>query len=62
MQVSTSPKAGHATDPKTQVNVGRFADSQEIALKAGEPETVKFRYIPFDPQAFRGDRTAVVAR
>ena len=60
VQVSTSPKAGHATDPKTHVNVGVFADSQELALKAGEPETVKFRYIPFDPQAFRGVRTAVV--
>jgi thiol-disulfide isomerase/thioredoxin len=58
--VSTSPKAGHATDPKTQAKVGRFADWRELTLKAGEPETVKFRYIPFDAQAFRGNRTAVV--
>src|SRR5262249_32678581 len=44
----------------TALNPGAFMAYSEIELIAGQPEQVTYRYVPLDPQAYRGDRTAVL--
>ena len=41
-------------------NPAYFTDVIPVDLQAGEMKKIEFHYIPFDPNAFRGDRTAVL--
>jgi thiol-disulfide isomerase/thioredoxin len=58
--VSTLPD-GKANTPYTeQPDSGRFTDRREITLKAGSLEKMDVQYVPFNPNAFHGNRAAVV--
>jgi thiol-disulfide isomerase/thioredoxin len=60
VSVRTQPKEGSKPLPGTQFNVGAFYDQRLLTLKAGQSERIDFRSTPFDPNAFRGTRTAIV--
>ncbi len=45
------PAAAHA---------GFFLDTKEVVLGAAETRHVDFHYVPFDPNSFRGNRTAKI--
>jgi thiol-disulfide isomerase/thioredoxin len=49
-------------DPSTYTGkAGAFHDrKRDIALAAGQSQTVDIHYVPFDANAYRGDRTAIV--
>lgn len=58
--VRTQPKDDRKPLPGTAINVGMYYDQRKLTLKAGQSERIDFRSTPFDPNAFRGSRTAVV--
>ena len=62
--VSTKPKDGiddlALKIYSSAVNPGRFFAVERVSLRAGQTESVKFAYTPFDPDGFRGDRTATL--
>ena len=60
VSVRTQPKEDSKPLPGTEINVGAFYDQRMLTLKAGQSERIDFRSTPFDPNAFRGTRTAVV--
>jgi thiol-disulfide isomerase/thioredoxin len=60
VSVRTQPKEESKPLAGTEINVGAFYDQRMLTLKAGESERIDFRSTPFDPNAFRGTRTAVV--
>ena len=39
---------------------GSFSDWKKVTLQAGLKEKIDFKYVPFDPNAFHGDRTALI--
>ncbi len=49
-------------DPSTYTaKAGAFHDrKRDIALAAGQSQTIDIHYVPFDAKAYRGDRTAIV--
>jgi hypothetical protein len=53
--VRTQAKADGA-----EINPGVYCERKTLVLKAGKSECVDFRWTPFDPDAFRGKRTAVL--
>jgi len=56
----TQPKDETKAPPGEEINVGAYFDRKSLTLKAGQAERIDFRSAPFDPNAFRGKRTAVV--
>jgi thiol-disulfide isomerase/thioredoxin len=60
VSVGTQPKAEIKPAPGTEINPGAYRDRRKVVLRAGQSERVSFRYTPYDPNAFRGQRTAVV--
>src|SRR5262249_23109888 len=46
--------------PGTEINLGSFRDQRKLVLETGKTESVRFRYVSFDPHAARGERTAVL--
>jgi beta-lactamase regulating signal transducer with metallopeptidase domain/thiol-disulfide isomerase/thioredoxin len=60
VSVRTQPKEESKPLPGTEINVGAFYDQRMLTLKAGQSERIDFRSTPFDPNAFRGTRAAVV--
>jgi RNA polymerase sigma factor (sigma-70 family) len=60
VSVGTRPKSEETKVPGTEIDRGRYSDRRELDLQAGQSEQVQFGYVPFDPDAFRGKRTAVV--
>jgi RNA polymerase sigma factor (sigma-70 family) len=58
--VGTRPKSDDTKVPGTQIDRGVYSDRKELDLQAGQSEQVQFGYVPFDPDAFRGKRTATV--
>jgi thiol-disulfide isomerase/thioredoxin len=60
VSVGTRPRSEATKVPGTPIDRGRYSDRRELDLQAGQSEQVQFGYVPFDPDAFRGRRTAVV--
>jgi RNA polymerase sigma factor (sigma-70 family) len=60
VSVGTRPRSEETKVPGTEIDRGRYGDRRELDLQAGQSEQVQFGYVPFDPDAFRGSRTAVV--
>ncbi len=60
VSVRTQPKEDSKPLPGTEINVGAYYDQRKLTLKAGQSERIDFRSTPFDPNAFRGTRTAVL--
>jgi RNA polymerase sigma factor (sigma-70 family) len=60
VNVRTQPKPETKPLPGTQINLGSYFDARQLALQAGQSERVSFRRTPFNPDAFRGKRTAVL--
>jgi thiol-disulfide isomerase/thioredoxin len=60
VSVGTRPRPESKPLPGTGINPGGYRDQQSRVLEAGRNERVDLRYAPFDPQAFRGNRTAVL--
>jgi thiol-disulfide isomerase/thioredoxin len=62
IMVRTAPKPGGRGamfDPFT-ADPAQFRDSKTVTLTSGQSKQVDVPYVPYDPEAFRGDRTAVV--
>jgi thiol-disulfide isomerase/thioredoxin len=60
VSVRTQPKPEIKPVAGTEINPGSYGDQKKVVLEAGKTERVSFRYAPFDPNAFRGKRTAVL--
>ena len=60
VSVRTQPREDSKPLPGTRINVGAYYDQRKLTLKAGQSERIDFRSTPFDQNAFRGTRTAVV--
>jgi thiol-disulfide isomerase/thioredoxin len=60
VSVRTQPRPESKPLPGTDINRGLYMDQKKLVLKAGQSERVDFRYEPYDPNAFRGQRTAVL--
>ncbi|MHC5540492.1 TlpA family protein disulfide reductase, partial [Singulisphaera rosea] len=60
VSVRTQPKEEIKPLPGTEINIGAYFDQRQPTLKAGQSERIEFRSTPYDPNAFRGKRTAVV--
>ncbi len=60
VSVRTQPKSESKQRAGTEVNLGSYFDQKKLALEAGKSERVDFHWQPFDPNAFRGRRTAVL--
>jgi thiol-disulfide isomerase/thioredoxin len=61
--VETRPKPGVKDDPRTTrspVNPGAYVEKRKVTLRPGQSVPVSFRYVPFDLNVFRGNRTAAV--
>ncbi len=58
--VRTQPKEEIKALPGTQINVGAYYDQRQPTLTAGQSERIEFHSTPFNPNAFRGTRTAIV--
>ncbi|HEX7378050.1 MAG TPA: redoxin family protein, partial [Pirellulales bacterium] len=58
--VRTQPRDDSKPLAGTQVNLGRYHDRRMSALKDGQVEKIDFRSSPYDLDAFRGTRTAVL--
>src|SRR5207302_10175416 len=53
ISVRTHPKQDGKDAPGTEINLGAFHDIKELTIQAAQSEPVRFRYQPFDPNAFR---------
>lgn len=60
VNVGTQPKPESKPLAGTEVNPGSFHDQKKLVIEAGKSQRVDFHYTPFDPDAFRGQRTAVL--
>jgi thiol-disulfide isomerase/thioredoxin len=63
VEVRTQPKEASAPAVpanRAEINLGSYYDRVTPNLEAGQIERIDFRSTPFDPNAFRGDRTATV--
>ena len=58
VRVRTQPKEESQPIPGTRINAGIYRDQTKLTLKSGQSEQINFRSTPFDPNAFRGSRTA----
>ncbi|HEY4261820.1 MAG TPA: thioredoxin-like domain-containing protein [Schlesneria sp.] len=60
ISVRTQPEEGHQNVAGTTINLGRYFDRQTLTLKAGQSERMALRAAPFDSNAFKGSRNAIV--
>jgi RNA polymerase sigma factor (sigma-70 family) len=60
VSLRTRPKSEGTKVPGTEIDLGSYYDRKELDLEAGKSEAVRFGYVAFDPDAFRGKRAAVV--
>jgi RNA polymerase sigma factor (sigma-70 family) len=60
VSVRTQPKKENKQPTSTEINLGAYNDQKKLVLHAGKTARVDFRYTPFDRNAFRGQRTAVL--
>ncbi len=60
VSVRTQPRPEVKPAPGGEINPGAYSDQKKLVLTAGTSERVHFGYTPFDPNAHRGKRTAVV--
>jgi len=60
VDVRTQPTDESQPLPNTQINLGAYFDRRTVELAAGQSEQVDFRSVPYQVDAFRGSRTAVV--
>ena len=63
VQVRTKPKPSTQNLTGSQeppINPGAFVASKNVSLASGNVGRIDFQYTPFDSDAFRGDRTAVL--
>ncbi|HLN26310.1 MAG TPA: sigma-70 family RNA polymerase sigma factor [Gemmataceae bacterium] len=60
VDVYTSPKRDAEAVLRGEINPGYFRDLRELTLNQAQSESVRFRYQPPDPNAFRGQRTALL--
>lgn len=60
VNVRTQPKEDNKPIPGAGINEGAYYDRRTPTLEAGQTERIDFRSKPFNPDAFRGTRTAVV--
>ena len=58
VSVRTQPNEESQPLPGTRINAGIYRDQTKLTLKSGQSEQINFRSTPFDPNAFRGSRTA----
>ncbi|WP_397568107.1 thioredoxin-like domain-containing protein [Schlesneria sp. T3-172] len=58
--VRTQPENKTLTKEPAVKHEGKYSDRKNLDLKPGEIEHVVFRSTPYDPNAYRGDRTAVL--
>ncbi len=58
--VRTRSKTDDKKIPVTDIRPGAYFDSRTLVVQGGKSEQVNFRWTPFDPNAFRGQRTAVL--
>jgi thiol-disulfide isomerase/thioredoxin len=60
VRLVSEPK-GDANKPYSEEpDAGRFSDTRQFSLKAGQVEKIDFHYVPLDSQAFRGKRSATI--
>ncbi|HWL11094.1 MAG TPA: TlpA disulfide reductase family protein, partial [Planctomicrobium sp.] len=60
VSVRTQPQDDIQNISGTEINPGRYFDRRVLTLKAGQSETIDFRSTPYDPDAFRGTREAMI--
>jgi RNA polymerase sigma factor (sigma-70 family) len=60
VRVGTQPRSEQGKVPGTEIDRGSYQDRRELDLEAGKFGQVRFGYVPFDPNAYRGQRTAVL--
>jgi thiol-disulfide isomerase/thioredoxin len=60
VDMRTQPQDDSKPLPGTEINVGAYFDRKILTLQDGQSERIDFRSVPFDPNAFRGTRKAVV--
>lgn len=58
--LSTQPGEGVKPLPGSGINLGAYFDQRPLTLGAGQAERIEFRPTPFDPDGYRGERTAIV--
>jgi beta-lactamase regulating signal transducer with metallopeptidase domain/thiol-disulfide isomerase/thioredoxin/protocatechuate 3,4-dioxygenase beta subunit len=60
VDVRTQPQDNSKPLAGTEINVGSYFDRKIVMLEGGQTERIDFRSVPFDPDAFRGTRKAVL--
>lgn len=60
VSVQTRPKGDGKSPPATEISPGAYQDARILDLEPAQSVPVRFRYQKFDPNAFRGERTAVL--
>ena len=60
VSVRTQPQDDIQKVSGTEINPGQYFDRRMLTLKAGQSETIDFRSTPYDPDAFRGTREAMI--
>lgn len=60
VSVRTQPRDDIKPLPGAQINIGAYFDQRNLALEADQAEKIDLRSTPFDPNAFRGTREAVL--
>ncbi len=58
--LDTEPPSDRKPVPQSEFDPGTFSDWGRVTLSLGQIEKVDFRFTPFNPKAFHGDRTAVI--
>lgn len=60
VDVRTQPNDESKLLPSSEINPGAYFDRKQVDLAAGQSERIDFRSVPYQPDAFRGSRTAVL--
>ncbi|HWB13058.1 MAG TPA: M56 family metallopeptidase [Pirellulales bacterium] len=60
VDVRTQPQDDSKPLAGSEINVGAYHDRRMLTLAAGQSERIDFRSVPYDPNAFRGTRKAVL--
>ena len=59
--VRTTPKNDTSNIAGTEINPGQFHEREHVVLKSGEVNSVDFSWVPYDPDAYRGDARVRIA-
>ena len=60
VDVRTQPKDESKPISGSEINPGTFFDRKKVILEEGQRERIDFRSVPYQPDAYRGSRTAVL--